>query len=150
MATITNDHELRDALKDLSIQQQRIMGARFGQGVMHLCRDERVRRAADTALNAAASDTELDDAYKAAKAYATKTYTDCGKDTDWLAQADHFVAASIAAALTPESQLSEKVYPAWKAAVQARMANNCAMMEQEEDDSETEAQRQYRIVNENP
>jgi hypothetical protein len=149
MAIISSDHDLRERLSTLSTQQQRIMGARFAKGVMHLNRDERVSRAAETALNPDASEGELGDAFKAAKAYATKTYTDCGKDTDWLAQADHFVAAAVAAALTPEAQMSERINPAWKAAVQARMANNCALMEQDEDDSETEAQRQYRIASEN-
>jgi hypothetical protein len=146
---ISNDQDLRDALNALPPGRQRIMGARFAAGVLHLCKDERVRRAAQTALAPDVSETELSDAYKAAKAYATKTYTDCGKDTDWLAQAEHFVAASVAAALTPETQLSETANPAWKAAVHARMANNCAMMEQQEDETETEAQRQYRVANEN-
>ena len=66
---------------------------------------------------------------------------------DWLAQADHFVAASAAAALMPPSQLPEKTNPAWKAAVQARMAKNCEMMEEEEGEAESEAERQYRIAN---
>lgn len=147
MATISNDHELRDALNALSSQQQRIMGARFAMGVMHLGKDERVRHAAETAQRADASEAELEDALRAAKSYATKTYTDCGKDTDWLAQADHFVAASAAAALMPPSQLPEKTNPAWKAAVQARMAKNCEMMEEEEGEAESEAERQYRIAN---
>jgi hypothetical protein len=148
MATISNDHDLRDALNALSAQQQRIMGARFAKGVMHLCKDERVRRAAETALRPDASEAELEDALRAARSYATKTYTDCGKDTDWLAQADHFVAAAVAGALTPPAQLSEKVNPAWKAAVQARMAVNCAMMEESEGQEESEQERQYRIASE--
>ena len=148
MATISNDHELRGALNLLPAAQQRIMGARFAQGVMHLCQDERVRRAAETALAGDAGEDELEDAFKAAKSYAIKTYTDCGKDTDWLAQADHFVAAAVAAALTPASQLPEKVNPAWKAAVQARMAKNCAMMEEDEGEEEGEPERQYHIVSE--
>jgi len=148
MATISNDHELRDALNALSSQQQRIMGARFAMGVMHLGKDERVRHAAETAQRADASEAELEDALRAAKSYATKTYTDCGKDTDWLAQADHFVAAAVAGALTPQAQLSEKMNPAWKAAVQARMAVNCAMMEEAEGQAESEQERQYRIASE--
>jgi hypothetical protein len=148
MATISNDHELRDALNASTAEQQRIMGARFAEAVMHLCKDERVRRAAETALRTDASEAELEDALRAAKSYATKTYTDCGKDTDWLAQADHFVAAAVAGALTPPAQLSEKVNPAWKAAVQARMAVNCAMMETAEGEEEGEPQRQYRIATE--
>ena len=146
MPKISNDHDLREALNSLSAQQQRMLGASFTKGVMQLSKNERVARAVQTALNANASDAELEDAYRAAKSYATKTYTDCGKDTDWLAQADHFVAASAAAALTPPAQLPEKSNPAWKAAVQARMAKNCEMMEEEEGETETEAERQYRIA----
>ena len=149
MATISNDHDLRDALNGLAGEQRRVMGARFAESVMHLCKDERVKRAAQTAQRLDASEAELDDAFRAAKAYATKTYTDCGKDTDWLAQADHFVAAAVAAALTPESQRMDKVNPAWKAAVQARMAKNCETMEEDEGEEENETDRQYRIAAEN-
>ena len=38
---------------------------------------------------------------------------------------------------------------AWKAAMQARMAKNCEMMEENEGEVETEAERQYRIAGEN-
>ncbi|MCU0835309.1 MAG: hypothetical protein MUC77_12900 [Chromatiaceae bacterium] len=145
---ITNDHELRAALDALTPDQQRITGARFAQSVIRLSQDERVRRAVDTAIDAGASAAELEDAYRAAKAYATKTYTDCGKDTDWLAQADHFVAAAAAAALTPDALLPERVNRAWKAAMQARMAENCELMEQEDAGPESEAQRQHRIAEE--
>jgi hypothetical protein len=148
MATISNDHDLREALNELSADQRRILGARFAKAVVHLCRDDRVVRAIETAINPSASDAELTDAYKAAKAYATKTYTACGRDTDWLAQADHFVAASAAAALTPPAQLPEKINPAWKAAMQARMAKNCEMMEVDEGETESEADRQYGIASE--
>jgi hypothetical protein len=149
MATISNDHDLREALSALSSEQQRIMGARFAQSVMHLCKDDRVRRAADTAMNPDAADTELEDAWKAAKAYAARTYTECGKDCDWLSQADHFVAGAVAGALTPPGhQLSENINPAWKAAVQARMAKNCEMMVEVEGQEENESESQYRIARE--
>jgi hypothetical protein len=146
MASISNDQDLRDTLNILSTDQRRILGARFCESVLHLCRDERVARAVATALRPSASDAELQDAHRAAKGYATKTYTDCGKDTDWLAQADHFVAAAAAAALAPVAQLKDTSNWAWKAAVQARMAKNCEMMEEEQGETETEADRQYRIA----
>jgi hypothetical protein len=148
MAKIHNDHELRDALNALSPDQQRVLGGRFVSNVAHLTNDERVNRAIATALRDDCSAAEVEDAYRAAKSYATKSYTDCGKDTDWLAQADHFVAAAVAAALTPESQLAERQNRAWKAAVQARMALNCEMMESPDVTGDaTEAQRQYAIAN---
>lgn len=147
MATIQNDHALREALNGLSGEQQRILGSRFAQNVLRLSTDERVRRAVDTGLRQDGSPGEIEDAYKAAKAYATKTYTDCGKDTDWLAQADHFVAAAAAAALTPDSLVAEKQNRAWKAAVQARMAVNCELIESDEVPDQSEAERQYAIAN---
>jgi hypothetical protein len=145
---ISNDHDLRAALDALSPDQQRIAGARFAQSVIRLCKEDRVRRAIDTGMNPAASASELEDAYRAAKAHATKTYTDCGKDTDWLAQADHFVAAAAAAALTPDALLAERTNRAWKAAVQARMAENCELMEQQDAGTVSEAQRQHQITQE--
>jgi len=147
MAKIQSDQELRDALKSLDPVRQRMLGGGFVNSVARLATSERVRRAVETALRADATVPELEDAYKAAKAHAIKTYTDCGKDTDWLAQADHFVAAAAAAALAPEAQPGDKQGPAWRAAVQARMAVNCEMMESPEGAGETnEAQRQYAIA----
>jgi hypothetical protein len=148
MASISNDHDLRRVLADLPEIEQRILGARFARSVAQWSREGRVERAIETALRADASPAELEDAYRAAKSYATKTYTDCGRDTNWLGQADHFVAAAAAAALTPETLLSERQNRAWKAAVQARMAVNCAMMEGAEGDFANEAERQYLLVNE--
>jgi hypothetical protein len=148
MPSISNDQALRSLLNKLPAEQQRIIGARFVQSVVHLSRDERVHRAIDTALRADATPEELEDAYRAAKAHATKTYTECGKDTDWLAQADHFVAAAVAAALTPDNLLPEKANRGWKAAMQARMANNCELVESDDDIHADEVQRQYAIADE--
>jgi hypothetical protein len=147
MANIQNDHALRAALNGLSSDQQRILGSRFAESVSRLSKDERVRRAIETGLREDCTPAELEDAFKAAKAYATKTYTDCGKDTDWLAQADHFVAAAAAAALTPDALVAERQNRAWKAAVQARMAVNCELIESDEVPDQSETERQYAIAN---
>jgi len=148
MVNIQSDQELRSALNALDLNRQRILGGRFTQNVARLSASERVTRAIETALRDSVTPDELEDAYRAAKAHATKTYAACGKDTDWLAQADHFVAAAVTALLTPEALLTDRQSRAWKAAVQARMAINCEMMEVEEGvRDETEAQRQYAIAN---
>ena len=146
MAQISNDQDLRAALEQLPLEQQRRLAGRFVQSVIHLTQDSRLIRAVDSALAADTSPDDLEEAHKAAKSHAIRTYTACGKDTDWLAQADHFVAAAAAAALLPEGQHEEKASRAWKAAVQARMAKNCELMESEEGEKETEAERQYRIA----
>ncbi len=146
MTKIANDQELRTFLDTLSDLDRRRIGLQFAGGVDHLCQDERVKRAITAGQRSDASQTELEDAYRAAKAWATKTYTDCGKETDWLAQADHFVAAATAAALTPAALLSETTNCAWKAAMQARMANNCELVEAEVTLPQGEAERQYQIA----
>ncbi|MBK5942055.1 hypothetical protein [Halochromatium roseum] len=149
MATISNDKALRDLLEQLSVEQQRLLGLRFAQSLIHLSRDERVKRAIEIGLRTDASESELEDAYRGAKAWSTKTYTDCGKDTDWLAQGDHFVAAAVAAALTPDSMLPDnKTNRAWKAAMHARMANNCELVEGEGNAHLDEVKRQYEIASE--
>ena len=146
MTQIANDQQLRAALNALTPQEQRLMGARFAGSVMHLCLNDGVRRAGQLALDPDADPTSLDDAVRTAKTHTVKTYTDCGKDTNWLEQADHFVAAALVAALTPADQLAAQSNPAWKAAVQARMAKNCEIMVEEEGEAETESDRQYRIA----
>lgn len=147
MATISNDRALRDLLDRLSLPQQRMLGLRFAQSLAHLIRDERVKRAIETGLRDDASPAELEDAYRTARSYATKTYTDCGKDTDWLAQADHFVAAAVASALMPDSMLPDaRTNRAWKAALQSRMANNCELVEGGQDAHLDEVERQYAIA----
>ncbi len=146
MATIGNDHELKTALDGLDSTQQRVLGGQFVEKVLGLCDDPRVRRAVEVAMDPEAPPAAVDDAFRTAKAVAVKTYTDCGKDTDWMSQAAHFVAAAAAASLTPEAQRG-KDNPAWKAAMQARMARNCEMIEQQDGGPHNEAEVQYALAN---
>ncbi len=146
MIKIDSDQELRAALNRLSPDQQRRLGCHFAEQVMHWCRNERVKRAIMIGLSETATPSELEDAFKAARAHAVNTYTDCGKDTDWLGQADHFVAAAAAAALMPDALVNEKQNRAWKAAIQARMAANCAMMEDASADEGQIARSQYTLT----
>lgn len=146
MGSIVNDQELRAALVGLDSETQRRLGCQFAERVVHLCQDERVHRAIASGLDTSATDSELEDAFRAAKAYAAHSYTDCGKDTDWMAQAAHFVAEAAAAALTPEALLAETQNRAWKAAVHARMALNCAMMEDDSASEQKEPAQQYALA----
>lgn len=148
MPTISTDAELRALLNRLPPVSQRVIGLRFADSVAHLCREERVKRAISTGLNPQSGPEELEDAFRAARSHATKTYTDCGKDTDWLAQADHFLARAVAAALTPDAHLTDKANRAWKAAMHARMANNCELVESDDDTHGDEVRRQYQIADE--
>lgn len=145
---ITNDQDLRGALDALSPAQQRAIGARFVDNVIALSDNPRLRSALDTAEDPTAGDKRLEEEYKAVKSIAVQTYTACGRDADWRAQAEHFVATACAAALTPDALRSEKMNPAWRAAIQARMARNCIMMEAADEDLWNEAEMQYQIANE--
>jgi hypothetical protein len=144
MASINNDHELRLALDSLTAEQQRLIGGQFVKSVLGLCDDSRVRNAVAAATNEAAVSQELEEAFRNAKAVSVKTYTDCGKDTDWLAQAAHFVAAAATAALSPAQQKGDN--PAWKAAMQARMARNCEMIERQDGEDSGESETQYKLT----
>ena len=148
MQQITNDQELRAALDKLSIDQQRALGARFVANVGGMINDPRLAKALDIAMEPDNTPQDREDAYKVAKSIATKSYTACGQDVDWQAQAEHFVAAACSVVLTPDNLKSELSNIAWKAAIHSRMAENCLMMENEESDAEGQAQLQYEIAEE--
>ncbi|MES9962428.1 MAG: hypothetical protein ABW116_02715 [Candidatus Sedimenticola sp. 20ELBAFRAG] len=148
MASISNDQQLRAALDNLSVEEQRAIGARFAQSVSGLTSNSHLSKALDTAMEPDPTDEERAEAYKAAKSIAVQTYAACGKDADWEAQAEHFVASACQAALTPDTLIVEKQNLAWKAAIQARMAKNCIMISSGEGDIDNEALVQYAITEE--
>jgi hypothetical protein len=141
---ITNDQTLRDAIGQLSTAQQRALAGRFVASVEHLSTDPRVSRAIEVANNPDLSPQEIEAAYKEVKSFATQTYTACGRDADWAAQAEHFVAAAAAASLAPEEPDDNK--SAWRAAMQARMAKNCEMILNNEGGLANESERQYELT----
>jgi hypothetical protein len=141
---ITNDQTLRDAISQLSSEQQRVLAGKFVGSVVHLSADPRVARAIAVATNPDISPQELESTYKAVKAFATQTYTACGRDADWSAQAEHFVAAAAAASLSTEETEGSK--GAWRAAMQARMAKNCEMILNNEGGLANESEKQYQLA----
>ena len=144
--TITNDQQLREALSTLNAVQQRQLGGLFVSSIRHLSGDARIGRAIEAAAKADIPAQELEDVYKSVKAFATQTYTACGQDADWAAQAEHFVAAAAAASLATEEQAGTKGNNAWKSAMQARMAKNCEMILNDEGGVANEAEKQYEIT----
>lgn len=145
---IQNDSELKQALEKLSIEEQRVVAAQFVESVLYLNNEPLIKRALEVARNNNRTPIEFDDAYKNVKSLAVKSYTSCGENADWDAQAAHFVAEAAKACLTPEEQLEVKQNLAWQSAIQARMAKNCAMIENENEVIDNEAHKQYQIVNE--
>lgn len=146
MSSISNDQELRAALEKLPLADQRLLGARFAASVLNLSNNDRLAKVAETAMEPDLADTERDETFKTAKSIAVQTYTACGSDADWAAQAEHFVAMAYVAVLTPEPQIVTRTNLAWKAAIQARMAKNCAMIENDAGDVQNEAVKQYEIA----
>lgn len=146
MASINNDQQLRSLVDQLPLEQQRALAAEFAQGVAKASENQRLKHALAVALNSDSSEQEREDAYKAAKSIAVKTYNACGRDADWDCQAEHFLAAAIAAALTPDALLSDRLNLAWKAAIQARMSKNCMMIISDSGELENEANRQYQVA----
>jgi hypothetical protein len=146
MAAINNDRDLRVTIARLDLAQQRVLAGRFVESVISLTGNERLHRAAAVAADPERSSEDMIDAFKSARAIAVETYTACGRDADWMGQAEHFVAAACVGALMPEDQIGKGTNPAWKAAMQARMAKNCEMIESGEGGVDNEAQRQYAIA----
>lgn len=143
---IENDQEFKKVLSELSVADQRVVAARFVESVIYLNEDPLILRALSIAKDKMHSQVEFEEVYKSVKALAVSTYTACGNDADWPAQAAHFVATATKACLTPADQLGNKNNLAWKCAMQARMAKNCDMIDSEEIDNE--AKKQYAVVEE--
>ena len=142
---ITNDKEFKAALAGLPIAQQRQLAARMVQRVLGLSGDARVKAALDAAARADISEGELAMAAQSANSARVESFTQCGRETDWGAQAGHFVAKATVSCVgqaTPGSDL------AWDAAMQARMARTCETVATGEGTANNEAEAQYRILEE--
>lgn len=146
MSQINNDNEFKNTLMQLSTEQQRIVGALFVENVLSLCDDKRIRSALTVARTPGPDPEELANVYKSAKTTSTETFTQCGKDADWLGQASHFVAAAAAACVTPKAQLKQGDNLAWVAAMHARMARTFSTIAGGEGSENTETQTQYHIL----
>ncbi len=140
---IGNDKEFKAALAGLSIAQQRQVAASFVQRVFPLSGDVRVKAALDVAARADITDAELTVVSQAVNSARVESFTQCGKETDWSAQAGHFVAkAAVACIRSAES--GDNL--AWDAAMQARMARTCETVATGEGTENREAGEQYRIL----
>lgn len=141
--TITNDKDFKVKLAALPVARQRHVAAAFVRRVFDLSRDVRVRAALDVAQHDQATDMELTGAYQAANSARVESFTQCGKETDWSAQAGHFVAKAAVACVRPAGGGDSL---AWEAAMQARMARTCETVATGEGTENDEAAEQYRIL----
>ena len=140
---IGNDKEFKAALAGLPVAKQRQVASRFIQRVFDLSNDVRVKAALEVAGRPEISDAELTVVSAAANSARVESFTQCGKETDWSAQAGLFVAKGAVACVgspAPGSSL------AWDAAMQARMARTCQTVATGEGTEHREAEEQYRIL----
>lgn len=144
MIEIANDATFKSALVNLDAVSQRLVGAKFVSHVIDLADDERVNRVVDIASEQDVSEDELAAALKTAKSACIDSYTRCGADADWSAQAGYFVAKAAASCLTPIGK-SKAGGPAWQAAIASRMARTSALIDAGEDAS-SESKQQYIIL----
>jgi hypothetical protein len=140
---IGNDKEFKAALAGLPVAKQRQVASRFAQRVFDLSNDVRVKAALEVAGRPEISDAELTVVSSAANTARVESFTQCGKETDWAAQAGLFVAKAAVACVgapAPGGNL------AWDAAMQARMARTCQSVATGEGTENREAEEQYRIL----
>lgn len=142
---IQSETEFQAALRALPSTKQRVVAARFAEHVLGLCKDPRVAAAIQSAQRSNVSDAELTALRQAAKSANVDSYTQCGKEADWLGQAGHFVAEAAIACVAPADST---VNLAWEAAMRARMARTCEAIANGRGTENNEAQEQYRLLNE--
>ncbi len=143
---ITNDKQLRQKLDSLNMSQQRSAAVLFIKNIIYLNTDVQIQKALEIAENTDSSEEDRLTAYKQVKSIATKSYTDCGHETNWKQQAEHFVASAVMACLTPDNQLTPSRNLVWKTAMQTRMAKNCEMIEKDSAEVDNESVKQYQLL----
>ena len=147
MSQITNDAEFKQALDSIDATQQRAVAASFIEHVLSLSDDSRIKRAVKVATDDSASNDEIADALKSAKAAIMDSSTRCGAEGNWTDQAGYFVARAAVAALTPKAQ-SKSGNPAWQAALSCRMAQTSIQIDSASGEmpGHSENQWQYDIL----
>lgn len=140
---ITNDTDFKAALAGLPVERQRQVAARFVQQVLPLSDDVRLPAVLESAARAGITEAELGLAAQAANSARVESFTRCGKETDWRAQAGHFVAKAAVACVKPAEAGGNL---AWDAAMQARLARTFQTVADGTGTDNREAEAQYRLL----
>ena len=143
MKQINNDKEFKLALHDLDAVKQRTVAAMFVEHVLSLSNDDRIERVVKVATNSSASEGEISDALKSAKAATMDSSTRCGSEGNWTDQAGYFVARAAVAAITPLAQ-SKSGGPAWQAAMSSRMAQTSILIDDDSDETPTHSENEWQ------
>lgn len=139
-----NDADFKQELEQLSLEQQRRVGAAFVHHVLELTADPVIGKVLGVAADAEElTEADLAAAFKSARSAVLESHTRCGADSDWQAQAGYFVARAAKALVAPAAQAKS---PAWEAAANARMARTSSMIEADDESMHKESEAQYRIL----
>jgi hypothetical protein len=141
--TTTTDKDFKAALLKLNTAQQRQLAAGFVARVLDLSDDSRIKAAVELAARSDVKAEELSRIAQAANTARVESFTQCGRETDWTAQAGHFVAKAAVACVRPETDAGNL---AWDAAMQARMARTCQTVADGAGTENQEAQAQYALL----
>jgi hypothetical protein len=132
MGKISTMNEFKEALQNLSLEQQRVVAACFVAEVLDLTEDERVRQAQKIASDPAASPESLMSAYHSAWYAALESSVHSDMELiDWHKQTAHFVARACAESLAPAHHGIARRHLAFNVAGHCRMARLCANIEHE-------------------
>ena len=143
MSQITNDEQFKQALQGLDATQQRVVAAMFVEHMLSLSTDDRINSVVKIATNNNASEDEILNALKSAKAATMDSYTRCGSEGNWTEQAGYFVARAAVAAVTPQAQ-SKSGGPAWQAAMSSRMAQTSILIDNESNEAPTHSENEWQ------
>jgi ketopantoate reductase len=158
MSKITTNESFISALASLSLQEQRLVGARFIKNVLDLTEDKHIIHAQSIAATSGVTAEDLHEAYHTVHASYVKT----NPRSDMLAlvwekQAEHFVAEACMACLAPAYPEAATHHLAQRVSMYCLMARTCASINHEgdyptfetsEEVVKKEVNEQYRVLNE--
>ena len=141
--SIQSEKEFKAVLAALPLARQRQIAAAFGQHVLDLCQDVRVKNALAAAARADITTEELVMMAHSAHSARVESYTQCGRDTGWVPAAGHFVSRSAECCVRAAAE-GDPV--AWEAAMQARLARTCQTVADGVGTDNDEAAAQYQLL----
>jgi hypothetical protein len=134
MSKIGTMKEFKEGLESLSLDQQRVVAARFVADVLDLTEDDRVKQAQKLAADPNAAPESLMSAYHLAWHAALESSVHSDMELiDWRKQTAHFVARACAESLAPSHHGSTWRHLASNVASRCRMARLCASIEHEQE-----------------
>jgi hypothetical protein len=143
MKTITNDEEFRTALNGLSQIERRIVGLHFLNNVMDITDKKLFLPIISLFANKGIHEGDFTSLMTNMRKLTVESHARCGSDTDWLKQAQHFVAK---AAYFLTMSANDKDNLAQEVAMAARIARNFVAIAEGKSDNNEEVQAQYQIL----